>query len=110
MGNSDNWSHDHNSDKLPSTPKKKIKLIYLVPIFAVLGIAGFFYVWQNFYNDTTKCDDEIAQVNAVINSTGSIDANDTLVQQLGTDGCADISKVQGLVTTPIPHLDHAFKP
>jgi flagellar basal body-associated protein FliL len=110
MGNSDNWNHDHNSDKLPNKPKKKIKLIYLVPIFAVLGIVGFAYVWQNMYNDTSKCDDEITQVNQVINSTGSIDANDTLFQQLGTDGCVDISKATGMITTPLSHLNHSFKP
>jgi hypothetical protein len=110
MGNPDNWDYDYNSDKSPKAPKKKLRMIYLVPIFAALGIAGFAYVWQNLYNDTSVCDDDIAQVNAVINSTGAIDANDTLYQKLGTDGCIDISKSEGVISTPIPHLTHLFKP
>jgi hypothetical protein len=110
MGNPDNWDYDYTKDNPPKKPRKNFRLIYLVPIFAILGVAGFFYVWQNLYSDTTKCDDEISQVNGIINSTGSIDANDTLVQQLGVDGCADLSKISGVVTNPFPHLSHAFKP
>jgi hypothetical protein len=110
VGNPDNWNYDYNSDKLPNKPRKNIRLIYLVPIFAVLGVVGFFYVWQTMYNDATKCDDDITQVNAVINDTGSIDSTDPLFQQLGTDGCIDISKFSGQVSTIIPSLTHAFKP
>lgn len=75
------------------------KLLFPV-IVAVLSI--LLSVFVAMYVMGEKCDNDIKNVNDVIKRYGGINTDDNIFQQLGKDGCADLSKsTKGFITTGI---------
>lgn len=91
-------SADH-SDK--SSGKRKLKTSDKLFISIVL-IGVVIAIWISMYNVGEKCANDIDAINHVIKTKGGIDTNSKTWQQIGIDGCADLSKsTKGYITKEV---------